>query len=131
MPCNIEIKVRIDGFSDTTEQVAALATSGPHEIRQDDTFFRCANGRLKLRESGDGTGQLIFYSRADVRGPKESFCLMSETEAPDSLREVLAYACGQLGRLRKTRSLYMIGRTRVHLDTVDGLGHFMEPEVVL
>ena len=31
----------------------------------------------------------------------------------------------------KHRTLYLVGRTRVHLDRVQGLGHFMELEVVL
>ena len=33
--------------------------------------------------------------------------------------------------MRKHRTLYLVGRTRVHLDRVDGLGHFLELEVVL
>jgi adenylate cyclase class IV len=33
--------------------------------------------------------------------------------------------------VRKRRSVVMVGRTRVHLDAVEGLGDFMELEVVL
>jgi adenylate cyclase class IV len=33
--------------------------------------------------------------------------------------------------VRKTRYLYLVGQTRVHLDDVDGLGQFMELEVVM
>ena len=46
-------------------------------------------------------------------------------------REALRLAYGQVGRVVKSRTLYLVGRTRVHLDRVEGLGHFLELEVVL
>jgi predicted adenylyl cyclase CyaB len=50
---------------------------------------------------------------------------------PDALRDALATSCGLIGRVRKRRIVYLVGRTRVHLDCVDGLGDFLELEVVL
>jgi adenylate cyclase class IV len=50
---------------------------------------------------------------------------------PSALREALTRGLGVLGRVRKTRTLLMIGATRVHLDRVEGLGDFLELEVVL
>ncbi len=131
MARNIEIKAVVDDLRALAGRAARIASQGPQEIRQDDTFFRCDTGRLKLRDFGDGTGQLIFYQRQDRQGPKESFYVLSETASPDSLRETLSLAYGQVGRVRKKRLLYMVGRTRVHLDNVEGLGNFMELEVVL
>jgi len=112
-------------------RVAAIADRGPIEIRQDDTFFACGRGRLKLRAFSPEAGELIFYQRADQTGPKESFYVVAPTASPDAVRDVLSRACGQAGRVRKTRMLYHAGRTRVHLDRVDGLGDFVELEVVL
>ena len=131
MARNIEIKARVADMDALAARAAAIADSGPVDIPQDDTFFRCDNGRLKLRTYADGSGELIFYRRADQGGPKESFYVLAPTAAPDALREALTLANGQAGRVVKHRTVFLVGRTRVHLDRVEGLGDFMELEVVL
>lgn len=131
MPRNIEIKARIESVAALAPKAAALATEGPFEIAQDDTFFRCESGRLKLRTFSVTEGELIFYRRADQQGPKESFYIRTPTSSPNTLRECLSLAYGLVGRVVKHRTLYLVGRTRVHLDRVEGLGHFLELEVVL
>jgi predicted adenylyl cyclase CyaB len=47
------------------------------------------------------------------------------------LHETLSRAFGAVGRVRKARRLYIADRTRIHLDEVEGLGSFVELEVVL
>ncbi len=131
MARNVEIKARVHDPEALRARAAALATGGPVLISQDDTFFACANGRLKLREFDPHSGELIFYRRTDQAGPKTSFYVRSTTAEPGTLREALTLAHGQAGRVRKQRTLFLVGRTRVHLDAVEGLGHFMELEVVL
>lgn len=131
MARNIEIKARMADRARVLACLLPLATSGPTEISQDDTFFKAASGRLKLREFDDGTGELIHYQRADDAGPKVSSYIRSPTAEPDTLRQALTLTHGQIGRVRKQRTLYLIGRTRVHLDRVIGLGEFIELEVVL
>jgi len=131
MARNVEIKARVDSLAAIEPLAAALSGQEPVFIDQDDTFFACANGRLKLRAFADGSGELIFYQRADDSGPKESFYVISPTDAPDSLRETLTLAYGAAGRVKKHRTLFMAGRTRIHLDRVEGLGEFLELEVVL
>ena len=56
---------------------------------------------------------------------------MHPTADPEGLCEVLAVALGIRGVVRKRRTVYIIGPTRVHLDQVEGLGEFVELEVVL
>ena len=44
-------------------------------------------------------------------------------------QETLKKALGIKGVVKKNRTLYMVGQTRVHVDQVEGLGDFMELEV--
>lgn len=131
MARNIEIKARIENIDVCHERAVALADDGPVVITQDDTFFLCRKGRLKLRAFSQEKGELIYYLRPNQTGPKESFYLISSTTDPDALRESLSLAYGEAGRVRKTRTLFLAGRTRIHLDRVEGLGEFLELEVVL
>ena len=70
-------------------------------------------------------------SAANTAGPKRSDYLIVETSDPSTLKATLTAALGVRGVVRKTRRLYLVGQTRVHLDEVEGLGQFMELEVVL
>ncbi len=132
MARNTEIKARVDaGLAQLEALVRPLADHGPQQLQQDDTFFHCAKGRLKLRQFADGSGELIAYDRADAQGPKTSTYAVVPAPDPQALREALARSCGLRGRVRKQRTVYLVGQTRVHLDRVEGLGEFMELEVVL
>jgi predicted adenylyl cyclase CyaB len=86
---------------------------------------------MKLRKFSDTDGELIFYQRPDLAGPKASCYVRVPTASPDTLREALAMAYGVIGQVRKDRTLFMLGRTRIHLDRVAGLGDFLELEVVM
>jgi predicted adenylyl cyclase CyaB len=131
MARNVEIKARVPDPARLYARTQALADDSPVEVIQDDTFFVCPNGRLKLRVFSPSAGELIFYRRADAREPKESEYFITPTTAPAKLGETLAWALGECGRVRKRRSIFHLGNTRIHLDEVEGLGHFMELEVVL
>lgn len=131
MARNVEVKARIASVEALLSRARALADGPEQRIEQDDTFFACAHGRLKLRDFGDGCGELIHYERADAEGPKLSDYVRAPTSDPAALREALARAHGVVGRVRKSRWLLMAGATRIHLDRVEDLGDFMELEVVL
>jgi predicted adenylyl cyclase CyaB len=131
MARNVEIKARIESIEALLPAARAIAGGEPETIEQDDSFFPCPHGRLKLRDFGDGRGELIQYERPDASGPKTSTYVRSPTASPATLREALERALGTLGRVRKRRLLLLAGRTRIHLDRVEGLGDFLELEVVL
>ena len=131
MPSNIEIKARIRDFAEIKSRAARLSDISPQVIPQEDTFFSTPQGRLKLRVISESQGQLIYYRRPDQEGPKRSNYHISHTSDPANLRRVLELAYGIRGVVRKTRYLYLVGQTRVHLDDVEGLGQFLELEVVM
>lgn len=130
MATNIEIKVWVPDLEKLKSLAEALSDTPVESLPQEDTFFNIAHGRLKLRETG-GRGQLIYYRREDTAGPKRSDYSIFPTADPESLKNLLAAALSVRGVVRKQRWLYRVGNTRIHLDEVEGLGNFLELEVVL
>jgi predicted adenylyl cyclase CyaB len=131
MPRNVEIKARASDLEAIARRTEALAGAPPGVLDQEDTFFPVERGRLKLRRIDAHRGELIFYERPDAAGPKTSDYDVAPVSEPDRLTAVLAAALGVAGVVRKRRRVYIVGQTRVHLDEVEGLGAFMELEVVL
>ena len=131
MARNIEIKARIDSVDALLPRARQLAEGDPETIMQDDQFFPVPHGRLKLRRFADGSAELIHYHRADGPEARASDYVRVPVPDADALALALGRANGLLGRVRKRRWLLHVGQTRVHLDRVDGLGDFMELEVVL
>ena len=131
MARNVEIKAHLSDYGDTARRARELSRSEPVVIEQEDVFFPCPSGRLKLRILGPERGELIFYQRPDQEGPKTSHYSLAPTSDPAGMRNVLAAAYGEKAVVRKIRHLYLVGRTRIHLDRVEGLGDFLELEVVL
>jgi len=131
MPSNIEIKARVRNFDEICQRAEKLSDMPAQVIQQEDTFFNTEMGRLKLRILAPDRAQLIYYIRPDQEGPKRSDYHIFETVDPENLKRVLELTYGIRGVVRKTRYLYIVGQTRVHLDDVEGLGQFMELEVVI
>ena len=131
MPRNIEIKARINSVEALLPRARVLADGEPQLLVQDDTFFPVPHGRLKLRAFADGSAELLHYDRPDTGQAKASDYVRVPVADPAALREALARGLGLLGRVRKQRWLLLAGPTRIHLDRVDGLGDFMELEVVM
>lgn len=131
MERNVEIKARVADLPAVSARAQAIADHAPRVLDQEDTFFRCRNGRLKLRRCGDGGAELIYYLRPNRADARESRYMRSACTDPDALARVLAGALGIRGVVRKQRTLLFAGRIRIHLDRVEALGDFVEVEVVL
>jgi predicted adenylyl cyclase CyaB len=130
LPANIEIKARARDFEGIKSRAEKLSDTPVKVIPQEDTFFNTPQGRLKLRVLASGA-ELIYYDRPDQQGPKRSDYHIAHVGDPENFKRVLELAYGVRGVVKKTRFLYLVGQTRIHLDDVEGLGQFMELEVVM
>lgn len=126
---NLEYKARIDDPKPYLARIRALDGDLWGDLRQTDTYFAAPNGRLKLRETPGRQGELIFYHRDETAPDRASDYEIARTTEPVVLRDLLTAALDVRAVVRKRRTLLLLGTTRVHLDNVEGLGHFLEIEV--
>lgn len=131
MPRNIETKLRSDDLAAIRERALLAGATYQGALFQNDTFFRAATGRLKLREIKDKTAELIAYSRDNAAGVKSSDYVVTPVTDVPSMLAALEAACGKTHFVRKRRDLLLWRNVRIHLDRVDGLGSFVELESVV
>ncbi len=126
---NVEIKARCH---DPERVRTTLAAAGARYVgldRQEDTYFGVPEGRLKLRR-GNIENTLIFYRRRAETGPKRSDVVLYRPPDPDGLLRILEQALSMDVVVRKDRHIYFLDNVKVHVDFVDGLGHFVEIEAI-
>lgn len=125
----VEFKARCadhDSIRKKLKQKAARFVGTDHQV---DTYFRVPGGRLKLRE-GNIENSLIFYSREDRAGTKQSNVTMTTVPSGTDIKTVLAEALGVNVVVDKRREIYFVGNVKIHLDEVVGLGTFIEVEAI-
>jgi homotetrameric cytidine deaminase len=131
---NVELKARDPDPARTLKRALALGADDRGEIRQRDTYFSRARGRLKLREQETGGSplwdELIEYSRADTTDARTSTYRRVPVADAAPLREALDAAYGTLVTVTKRRRLLLWQGVRIHLDEVEGLGSYLELEGV-
>jgi len=127
---NLEIKA-IDPDPPATLQ-AALAFGAEDQgwLHQRDTYFHAVQGRLKLREAPPAPAELISYARAELAGPKVSLYRVVPVADHLALIDALTDSLGVHVVVAKARRLLRWRNVRIHLDHVEGLGHFVELEAV-
>lgn len=126
---NIEFKARVGTHEPhrvVLEQMKARYAGRDHQI---DTYFRCNQGRLKLRE-GAIESALIFYERRDEADVKRSDVHLHQVADSSSLKAVLEAAYEVEVVVEKFRDIYFVDNVKVHLDDVPGLGLFVEVEAI-
>ena len=127
---NIELKARDPDPAGTLDRALAFGARDAGEIRQRDTYFAGAHGRLKLREQEPGDDELIQYRREETADARTSEYRRLAVPDAAALREALDAAHGTLVVVDKRRRLLLWENVRIHLDEVETLGSFVELEAV-
>lgn len=126
---NVEIKARCIN----TDKIRDILNEKNANFKgidyQTDTYFHCANGRLKLRQ-GNIENSLIFYSRENKAGPKESDIAFSKVSVDTHIKNVPTKAYGVFVEVKKAREIYFIDNVKFHIDSLDDLGTFIEIEAI-
>lgn len=126
---NIEIKAKCNDLSPIRQILLENKADFKGTDHQVDTYFNAVYGRLKLRE-GNIENNLIHYNRPDQSGPKQSDFSLFKTKNGSGLKDLLSKALGVKIVVDKKREIYFIDQVKFHLDTVKGLGTFIEIEVI-
>ena len=131
MARNVEMKVRLDDLELARVAAVGVGARFAWVDTQVDRYYELDGGRrVKLRTCGRAPAELIRYDRPETTGVRAS-----EYEVLP-VRDEQARAClvpkGEpLVVVRKRRELWLVDNVRIHLDTVDGLGTFLELEAVV
>lgn len=109
VPRNVEIKARARDFAGQSLLARELGAREPEHFFQEDTFFNVPHGRLKLRDFGNGQGDLIQYARENTCEPRKSRYSLVPTSNPNVLKHMLGNAIGVRAVVRKQRWVHRSG----------------------
>ena len=127
---NLEAKFRLADLARAEASAIGIGYARRAILNQRDTFFRVADGKLKLREEDD-KAVLIFYRRGNSRQLMLSEYEIAPIADPATTRHMLDAALGTLAVVEKVRILLIRDNVRLHLDLVASLGEFGELEAVI
>lgn len=128
---NLEIKVPLKNPQEAMELALQAGAVFSSRFIQVDTYFNTQQGRLKIRDFCNGTGQLIGYHREESgESDRWSRWDAQTLENPDTMLRILSGTLGVRGVVKKTRSLFLFREARIHMDKVEGLGDFLEIESI-
>ena len=123
---NLELKAKYSGPTGWTNSAIKWKAT----LNQTDTYFTTETGRLKLRVE-DNRAYAILYDRPDVKSEKMSNYIFYPVDDYQTFMKVFGGALRTEIVVKKSRELYMFENARIHFDTVDNLGTFVEIEVVI
>lgn len=143
-PIEVEVKIPVSGFEDVRERLLqqGFVTGMVHE--ETDTYFNSDDYDLKAQDKALRIRRIVDlengkkWAQINCKGPKLDGISLSRMEIetsvedPDAIESIL----GQLGFhpvrciVRKTRYYFSRGNITASIDQVEGLGDFLELEIV-
>ena len=126
---NVEFKAQVDSLAPYETKLKTLNPVFKGCDNQTDTYFKVSEGRLKLRE-GTIENSLISYRRNNTPDSKLSKIILYKYTPDEALKAIL---CNHLiidVVVNKKRNIYFLDNVKFHFDEVEGLGTFMEVEVI-
>jgi adenylate cyclase class IV len=131
MPKNLELKSLYDSLPGAKRIARAIGAVHKGTLRQVDTYFSVRSGRLKLREIDGEKFELIYYERANAKRSRYSDYRIVPLTEPRFAKDIFRILFGISVVVRKKRTLFLYQNARIHIDSVNRLGTFIEFEVVV
>lgn len=126
---NLEIKVKVENLDVIKSHLGF--SKYEKTLEQTDTYFLTGKIQLKVREKKTRS-EVIAYVRKSKEGTRESnyYRINIFQNRANFIKTVLRFLFRTKMVVVKRRELYIYKNTRIHLDTVAGLGEFVELETV-
>ncbi len=126
MATNLELKVKVNDFRKIIKTLNSAGAEFKGVLVQKDIYFKNGKGLLKLRRQ-NGKYELIYYNR-DETGKKRWSDFEVIFLQGEKIEKTFSRIFETETTVEKRRRLYIYKGTRVHLDSVKGLGKFLELE---
>jgi len=127
---NLELKAHCPDLNEFRKRAEELNPHQKEILNQKDIYYETKSGRLKLRLINSQVAQLIHYFRPDQTENRISEYYIQNLEPAESAEAFLDRIFTRWKVVEKTRYVYLYKNARIHLDSVLGLGNFVEFEIV-
>lgn len=128
---NLELKAKTSSIDHERFMANQLPCHHTEILHQTDIYYRTENGRLKLRIINKSDAQLIHYFRPNQTENKiSSYQILKLPNSTDSI-QFFDTLFKRWKTVEKTREVFLYKNARIHLDQVEGLGSFIEFEVII
>ena len=127
---NFEIKCRISNLSAIKEKLSSDRNYKYSVEKQRDIYYNVKSGRLKLRIINEKNSDLIYYNRKEKNSERVSNFVISSTLNFRELNFIMTEQFKVMVIVNKKREIFVKDNIRIHLDTVNKLGKFLEIEIM-